>query len=142
MLEIFDNTCILLAKAEQKHFQYTREILNEYNLGITPVQMLVLYTLFKQDAISLTDLGKRSYLDASTLTGVIDRLGEAGLVTREGVPGDRRAYNVCLTEKARSIKDKIAAASRKVYDTMLHGCSPDEIANFRKVLLNIYKNLS
>lgn len=142
MLEIFDNTCILLAKAEQKHFQYTREVLNEKGLGITPVQMLVLYTLFKGDGISLSELSKKSYLDASSLTGVVDRLEDAGLVTRLAVPGDRRAFNVFLTKKANAMRQRMAEASRQVYDKMLEGCTAEEIAGMRKILLKIYENLS
>ena len=74
MLEIFDSVCILLAKAEQKHFQFTKKMLDERRLGITPGQMIVLYTLYKKDGASITDLSKRCYLDNSTLTGLMDRL--------------------------------------------------------------------
>ena len=82
MLEIFDSVCILLAKAEQKHFQFTKKILDERGLGITPGQLIVLYTLYKQDGESITDLGRRCFLDNSTLTGLIDRLERLKLVSR------------------------------------------------------------
>jgi DNA-binding MarR family transcriptional regulator len=140
-LPVFDNTCILLAKAEQKHFQYTKEVLQKAELGITPVQMLVLYTLFKEDGISISELGKRCYLDNSTLTGVIDRLEALGLVTRNDSPEDRRAYIVHLTAKALAAKPKIEEVSRQVYGSMLEGCSEAEIETFRNVLLRIFANL-
>lgn len=141
VLEIFDNICILLAKAEQKHFQYTKEQLNKDGLGITPGQMLVLYTLYKGDGISLTELSKKCYLDNSTLTGLIDRLERLGLVVRADVPEDRRAYNIYLTGEARALREPLAEASKRISTAMLDGCSLEEISAFRKVLLNIFEKL-
>lgn len=141
MLEIFDNICILLSKAEQKHYQYTKEVLKRQKLGITPVQMLVLYTLYKGDGISVSELGKRSYLDNSTLTGLIDRLECSGLVSRTDVPEDRRAYNIVLTEKAIKLKESVLEACREVRTEMLKDCSEEEVATFEKVLLKIFNSL-
>lgn len=142
MLDIFDNTCMLLAKAEQKHFQYTKEILNKSGLGITPVQLLVLYTLFKGDGISQTDLSNRCCLDNSTLTGVIDRLQAADFVRRDDDPVDRRTYRIVLTDKAHSIREKMTEVSNIVLNDMSVGCTSEEIATCRKVLLAIFENLS
>ena len=70
MLEVFNSLCILLAKAEQKHYQYTKRCLEKAGMErLTPGQMAVLYALYKHDGISITELGKAIYLDNSTLTG-------------------------------------------------------------------------
>ncbi|MCX7780695.1 MAG: MarR family transcriptional regulator [Negativicutes bacterium] len=141
MLEIFDSVCILLAKAEQKHFQFTKKLLEETGLGITPGQMVVLYTLYKGDGISITDLSKRCFLDNSTLTGLLDRLERLELVTRVDVPGDRRSYNIHLTEKALPLHGQITGVMEQVAEKMLAGCSQEEADAFRRVLLKIYDNL-
>lgn len=141
MLEIFDNICILLAKAEQKHNQFTKDTLAEEKIGVTPVQMMVLYTLYKGDGISISELGKKSYLDNSTLTGVIDRMETLGLVVRADVPGDRRAYNVVLTSKGRELQPGINRVTEKVKQAMFQGCLPQEVELFEKVLLRIFANL-
>ena len=141
MLEIFDSVCILLAKAEQKHFQYTKKILDERKLGITPGQMIVLYTLYKKDGASITDLSKRCYLDNSTLTGLMDRLEKLHLVRRVDVPGDRRAFSIFLTSEAIAIKEEVTEVMQTVASTMLAGCSEEEIKAFYKVLRNIFEKL-
>lgn len=141
MLEIFDRICILLAKAEQKHFQYTKRLLEEAGLGITPGQLVVLYALYKGDGISITDLSKRCFLDNSTLTGLIDRLERSGLVARVEVPGDRRSYSINLTKEAESIREQAGKIMDSAAEAMLAGCSAEEQAVFRKVLLKIYENL-
>lgn len=141
MLEIFDSICILLAKAEQKHHQYTKKLLENYGLPLTPGQMAVLYTLYKHDGISITELGKNCYLDNSTLTGLIDRLEKIELVSRETVPEDRRLYYIHLSKKADLIHDKMLDAMEQISKTMLAGCTDEEIVIFRKVLLNIFAKL-
>ena len=141
MLEIFDSVCILLAKAEQKHFQFTKKMLDERRLGITPGQMIVLYTLYKKDGASITDLSKRCYLDNSTLTGLMDRLDRLQLVSRVDVPGDRRAFSIFLTPQALAMREQVFAVMDKVAEIMLEGCSEQEIAAFEKVLRNIFAKL-
>jgi len=141
VLEIFDNVCILLAKSEQKHFQFTKKLLEENGLGITPGQLVVLYALFKGDGVSITELSKKSYLDNSTLTGLIDRLERAHLVSRVDVPEDRRSYCIYLTDEANAIREQAIAIMQSVAKTMLAGCSEEEVRAFRKVLLNIYEKL-
>lgn len=141
MLEIFDSVCILLAKAEQKHFQFTKKMLDEKGLGITPGQLIVLYTLYKKDGVSITDLGKRSFLDNSTLTGLIDRLERLQLLSRVDVPGDRRSFSIYLTPAALLIRDDVIEIMNSVAKTMLAGCSAAEVKTFQKVLHNIFNKL-
>ncbi len=141
MLEIFDSVCILLAKAEQKHFQFTKRMLDEKGLGITPGQLIVLYTLYKKDGVSITDLGKRSFLDNSTLTGLIDRLERLQLLSRVDVPGDRRSFSIYLTPAALLIRDDVTEIMNAVAKTMLSGCSAAEVKTFQKVLHNIFNKL-
>jgi len=141
MLEIFDSVCILLAKAEQKHFQFTKKMLDERGLGITPGQMIVLYTLYKKDGASITDLSKRCYLDNSTLTGLMDRLERLKLVRRVDTPGDRRAFSIFLTPEALAMREQVFEVMEKVAEIMLEGCSESEVAIFEKVLRNIFAKL-
>lgn len=141
MLQIFDSICLLLAKAEQKHHNYTKKILLNEGLNITPGQMAVLYTLYNGDSITITELSKRCYMDNSTLTGVIDRLEKAGLVMRSEHPEDRRQLVIDLTENAKGMETQIHDVMNRISKDMLAECTEEEIAVFRKVLLNIFDKL-
>lgn len=142
MLEILENTCILLAKTEQAHLQFTRNRFLQEGVDITPVQWLVLYTLFKKDGENITQLAERCYLDNSTLTGVIDRLEKAGYISRKTMENDRRVYKIVLLPKANEIREKMIKITNGILTEMLEGCSDKEIAIFRKILLNIFKKLN
>ena len=142
LLDIFENTCILLAKAEQAHLQYTKNRYLQEGLDITPVQWLVLYTLYKKDGEIITQLAKRCYLDNSTITGVIDRLEKAGYVAREPTEEDRRVYKIVLLPKAREIREKVIKINNGIFAKMSEGCTDREITVLRKVLLNIFEKLN
>ena len=141
MLEILNNTCILLSKAEQVHVQRTRNRFAQEGLGITPVQWLVLRVLFLKDGESLTQLAQRCYLDNATITGVVDRLERGGFVSREPLEGDRRVYRVVLRPKAYTIRQRATEVTDAIYAEMTEGCAEEEIAVFRKVLRNIFDRL-
>nr|WP_092067594.1 MarR family transcriptional regulator [Dendrosporobacter quercicolus]NSL46670.1 MarR family transcriptional regulator [Dendrosporobacter quercicolus DSM 1736]SDL59676.1 transcriptional regulator, MarR family [Dendrosporobacter quercicolus] len=140
MLEIFDSLCILLAKAEQKHFLYTKKALDEAKLEISPGQLVVLYALYKKDNISISELSKKVFLDNSTLTGLIDRLERLELVKRVDVPHDRRSYQICLTDKARRIEQRTKQVMQQIENKMLENCSESEITALRSILGRIFTN--
>ncbi|MDF2930459.1 MAG: ohrR 1 [Anaerospora sp.] len=92
--------------------------------------MVVLYALYKGDGVSITELSKKSYLDNSTLTGLIDRLERAHFVSRVDVPEDRRSYYIYLTEEANAIRDQAIAIMQSVAKTMLEGMQKYNIQNY------------
>ena len=142
MLEILENTCILLAKAEQAHLQRTKNRFSQEGIEITPVQWLVLYALYRKDGESITQLAKRCYLDNSTITGVIVRLEKAGYISRAPLEGDRRVDKILLLPKAHEIREKVADITNGIFTEMTEGCTNEEIAIFRKVLLTIFEKLN
>jgi DNA-binding MarR family transcriptional regulator len=70
-------------------------------VGITEVQLMILYTLWKKENIRLNDLAEKLNLSNSNVSGTVDRLVSAGLVARETSKKDRRAVVLSLTERGR-----------------------------------------
>ncbi len=142
VLDILESMCVLLAKSEQKHFSYTKKLLEKSVLEISPGQMVVLYSLFKKDTISISELSKNVLLDNSTLTGLIDRLERLGFVTRIDTPNDRRSYQIILTEKAKLHQSAIMQVMEDVEVQMLKGCTEAEIFMLRSILHRILDNMN
>lgn len=67
-------------------------------LGLTPPQFDVIATLGNTDGMTFKLLGEKTLITKGTLTGVVDRLAEKGLVRREDHPGDARCFKVVLTK--------------------------------------------
>ena len=88
-----------MAKANQTGIKFLNQKI--LNLGITPVQAMVLNFLSEEDRITAGELGKRIELDSATLTGLLDRLETARLIERQGNPDDRRSIKIHLTPQGR-----------------------------------------
>ncbi|XZG69440.1 MarR family winged helix-turn-helix transcriptional regulator [Chitinibacteraceae bacterium HSL-7] len=66
-------------------------------LGLTPAQFDILATLGNTPGMSCRELSQRTLITKGTLTGVLDRLEERGLIVRNTAPEDRRSILVSLT---------------------------------------------
>ncbi len=69
------------------------------SLGLTPGQFDVIAELEGTEGLTCAELSQHTLTTKGTLTGVLDRLEQKGLVQRENVSGDRRATKVRLTPK-------------------------------------------
>ncbi len=88
--------------------------------GLTEAQFNVLFALkFKEREWTQSDLGKRLVVTRASVTSVLDKLEEKGLVQREAVPNNRRIYHVNLTAKGRALVDKVEPLYREsIYRTL------------------------
>jgi MarR family transcriptional regulator, organic hydroperoxide resistance regulator len=82
----------------------SRELMKSFK--ITGPQLGALRIISIYPDISLKGLSERMYLHVSTVCGIVDRLEGAGYLVRSRNDKDRRAINICLTEKGvRTVKD-------------------------------------
>jgi len=68
---------------------------------------LVLEFLTENGGVTVIHSASKLFLDAATLTGVLDRLEKGRLVERYRDLSDRRAARVCLTEEAAYTATKL-----------------------------------
>ena len=102
----------------------SRKVVNMYTpffqpLGITYTQYIVLLVLWETDGVSVRALGERLYLDSGTLTPLLKKMEEAGLVTRTRSTADGRVVLVHLTEQGRALREQCAEIPLR-----LGGCMP------------------
>jgi MarR family transcriptional regulator, organic hydroperoxide resistance regulator len=95
--------------------------------GLSIPQFDVLSTLTEQEGLSQSDLAQRLYVTKGNVSGLIDRLVEAGYVERRSAPGDRRSNAVFLTPAGKQVAlDGIRLQKAFVADT-LGRMSPDDL---------------
>lgn len=83
-------------------------------LGLTYPQYLAMLVLWEKSPASVGELGKRLHLDSGTLTPLLKRMEQGGLVDRCRDPQDERRVLVGLTQKGRALRK----AARAVPDTL------------------------
>ena len=98
-------------------------------LGVTYPQYLVLLVLWERDALMVSEIGERLFLDSATLTPLLKRMETAGLLQRARAKDDERQVIVSLTARGRELKRRAAVVPAGVFCAT--ECTPDELASIR-----------
>ncbi len=122
----------VLTKAQNAVQQLFKAELAPY--GVTPGQYAVLKCLWDENGQTAKQLAERLYLDGSTVTGILDRMENKTLVSRQPDPKDRRALRVTLTKQGRALKEPVSAAIEQANRKALDRLDPQESALLHKLL--------
>ncbi len=76
---------------------HSRQLKQKYN--ITAPQLVCLLTIIDKQMITVAKLAREIHLSPSTVVGILDRLEEKGLISRERDDKDRRVVKVTATAK-------------------------------------------
>jgi DNA-binding MarR family transcriptional regulator len=137
-----DRLIFLVSKVYQKLIASLQKAFSEKEIGVTPIQVMLLFFLRKSDGSSLTQISQGLMLENPTVTGLIDRLEKLGYVKRSDHPSDRRVYLVYLTEKGNKVAEKALPIVKKLNEQIKEGYSEKEIQDFKKVLIGAFKKFS
>src|SRR5829696_2959800 len=81
-------------------------------IGLSIPQFDLLSTLTEQEGLSQQELAQRLYVTKGNVSGLLDRMVEAGLVERRSPPGDRRSNALFLTPRGRALAEPAFAMRR------------------------------
>ncbi len=109
--------------------------------GITPPQFDLLYRLWTEDGLLLSELARRTYKDNPTISGLIDRLEKKQLIKRKRDENDHRAIKVSLTKKGKGLEGTLIRLVKEIVDKALKGLIPFEVENLKRLLLKVWMNL-
>jgi MarR family transcriptional regulator for hemolysin len=96
--------------------------------GHTRAQWAVLLKLERHEGLKQSDLAEELDLQPITLTRLVDRLCDNGLIERRPDPTDRRAKRLYLTAAARPLLDRIAVHVEELAETVLAGVDPAAVS--------------
>jgi DNA-binding MarR family transcriptional regulator len=86
------------------------------------------------DGMLMKELSQRMMVTGGNVTGITDQLVAEGLVERNDVEGDRRAYRVCLTARGRKMFAAMAQAHEAWIVEAFESLSATEQASLAKLL--------
>lgn len=108
------------------------------SLRLTPSQFDVIATLGDTEGLTCAELSAATLVTKGTLTGVLDRLEDKGLIKRFPVAADRRSTRIRLTEKGDRLFQKTFAAHiafiRPYFERALN---TDEAEQLRRLLIRL-----
>ena len=109
--------------------------------GLTRAQWAVLAKLERTEGLKQTEIADLMEIQPITLTRLIDRLCDNGLIERRSDPNDRRAKRLFLTLAARPVLEKFNVLTSDVMVDVLAGIDQPAVAELVKHLAEIKDNL-
>ena len=133
----------LIAKVHQVAGRIFARLLKDHGIEeISPPLGRVLFVLWQEDGIPIGELAKRTSLEKSTLTTLLDRLEASGFAERVRSEEDRRVVLVRRTAKDRSRQRAYEEVSEKMNRLFYAGLSVQEIDRFEETLRRLLANLT
>ncbi len=108
---------------------------------VTPPQWGVLSLLDEMDGLTIGTISQRRAIDAPTVTGIVKRIEQTGLVERRHDRTDRRVVKVYLTDEGRDIMRFLPDEISRFNDMAMQGLSEDEqrdlLAKLQRLIVNV-----
>lgn len=111
-------------------------------LGVTRAQWRVLAHLDHQPGQRQVELADRMDIEPITLCRIVDKLEEARLVERRRDPGDRRAWQLYLCDRAGPLVQKLHAVADDFSGEVFGNLDLDDIARTRALLATVRANVT
>ena len=103
-LKLSSQLCFPLYACSRETIKLYKPWLDE--IGLTYTQYITMMVLWEHNSMTVKELGQELYLDSGTLTPLLKKLEEKGLVTRRRSDRDERNLIVTITESGEAMKDR------------------------------------
>ena len=125
----------LIRKLVQGGELYTKELDKKYQ--VSAPQLSCLLALSDQGPMPPSQIAKYIMVNSSTITGIIDRLEQKGLVQRSRISQDRRVITVSLTKKGNALVRTAPPPLQKKIVEGLKRLPPQEVDEIVQVLTKL-----
>lgn len=141
ILALDNQVCFALYAANRAVTARYRPLLTE--LGLTYPQYLVMLVLWEaaaaDESMRVSRLGERLRLDSGTLTPLLKRLEERGLVSRHRSAEDERVVTVAATAAGHALREQARSIPARLLCST--GVAPDRLAALRDELRSVLAQL-
>lgn len=118
------------------------ELLKEKNIDeFNGSQGVILYSLWNNKELTIKEIGKITGLAKTSLTSMLDRMEEKGLIRRKDNSEDKRSIKIVLTDKAKELEKDYNDISNKMSNIFYKNFSDKEINEIENYLERIISNL-
>lgn len=110
--------------------------------GLTIGQPKILDYLKNHDGSNQKEIAKACFLEAGSLTTILNKMEEKGLIERRILNGNRRSFHIFLTAVGKEKQQLVDTAFSEIEKKALADISEKEFEQFMSVYHRIYSNLS
>jgi DNA-binding MarR family transcriptional regulator len=119
--------------------RFTHDALSGTHLTIGTWRLLVV--MWNHDGIRQVDLAELTSIEVSTVSRLVTRLIQLGLVSRSRSSKSSREVTVRLTPKGKGLVASLVPIAVRLEETATSGVSKKELAAIKRVLRQMHQNL-
>ena len=125
------------------HMMVQKKLMEQLkDTGLTLGQPKVLDYLKDHDGASQKEIAAECLIEAGSLTSILNRMEEKGLLERKMLNGNRRTFHIFMTESGKKNQKLVEETFEKIEETALNNVSEEEQKVFMEIFLRIYRNLA
>ena len=109
--------------------------------GLTIGQPKILDYLSRHNGSNQKEIAKACFLEAGSLTMILNKMEEKGLIRRQILNGNRRSFHIFMTEEGKKKQQLVSEAFSEIERKAVEGISKEEMKGFLSVYQKIYANL-
>ncbi|MEK5238215.1 MarR family transcriptional regulator [Paenibacillus sp. FSL L8-0470] len=102
----------------------------------------ILYVLWEHERLTISEIGRLTSLANTSLTSMLDRMEEGGLIVRIPDNHNRRQTFITITEQAKAYREAYDLVSEQMNTLFYQGFTESEVTAFEKMLSRIVDNLN
>lgn len=131
-----------ITQIKQLQDRIFERLLVENGLDISGGQGRILFVLWQEECLTVSDISIRTSLAKNTVSIILDGMATKGMVTRENNPDNRRQTLITLTPKAKAMRAQYEKVSEEMSNLFYQGFSDEEISLFENDLARILHTLT
>lgn len=130
----------LLAQVCQAYRGLSDAFMNQ--IAMHRAQATLLCRLYVQEGMTQSEIGEQLAIQGATVTNIVQRMEEAGLVVRQRDAEDNRLVRVYLTDLGRDHERAITEQFARLEEAIFAGISHEERAFLRRILNQLQANMA
>lgn len=131
-----------ITQIKQLQDRIFERLLMENGIEISGGQGRILFILWKNDHLTISEISRATSLAKNTVSIVVDGMVNKNILERHTNPENRRQTIVSLTDYARSLQEKYETVSQKMNSLFYQGFSEKEQKEFEAYLARILDTLT
>ena len=132
---------VRLARVGMLSKAFAIQTFNKLNIEITPEQFLILMALNDNDGIYQRQLANMTFKDRPNINRIVSILERGKYIVSQCSSNGRQIKQLFITDKGKSICNKILPIIFEVWNTTTKGLEENEIEQFINTLQKIEQNL-
>ena len=118
-----------------------RKFASQLQENLPPAAVPILAMALHKDQVAQSEIGEHLMLDKASLSRLITRMEDCGLLVRTLDPADRRVSRISATDLARERWERIMAEHRRIWTSRMHEWPVEDVTRLIGLLSKLNDDL-